>query len=273
MKANVKAIAGLVRKAKKKLYQGKRDEALELMKRAVALDDNSGVLVQVIKVIGRKKPRTEYHEDESGEAGDGQYPDSGGSPPAADQPPSDEGEERKPQMSQEDRIQQFFEASDREYEAGHQQKALAYLKRAARLFPDDPGVRERIDLLRTRIKAENLVSIAMKNLQAGEAVKALVLAREVFETMPDARGLDELLDSLEQGPPARPSSPPAEPAPAPAKEENDPAEEYIARVRSLVQANSLLEAASVAEEAYGRHSDNSLLKEFVDNFRKLGLLE
>ncbi|MBN2586272.1 MAG: hypothetical protein JXR55_03175, partial [Candidatus Fermentibacteraceae bacterium] len=64
MKKNVKVIASLVRKAKKKLYQGKRDEALDLIKKAVNIDDNNGVLVQVIKVIGKKKVRTDY-EDES----------------------------------------------------------------------------------------------------------------------------------------------------------------------------------------------------------------
>ncbi len=63
MRKNVKIIASLVRKANRKLNHGKKGEALELMKKAVNVDDNNGVLVEIIKVIGRKKTTAELEDE------------------------------------------------------------------------------------------------------------------------------------------------------------------------------------------------------------------
>jgi hypothetical protein len=92
--------------------------------------------------------------------------------------------------------------------------------------------------------------------------------------LPDATGLHELLSALEdesstfsddipdEVPPQRPSGSTAVPA-----------EEYIANIRQMVQDNALVKAAELARKAFGIHPDNALLSEFVDNFRKLGLLD
>lgn len=268
MKKNVKIIASLVRKAKKKLIQGKRDEALDLMRKAVEIDDNNGVLVQVIKVIGKKKLKTDYQEETAPEP----EPEPEVKPMPEPEPAADMNQERKPPMAPEDQLSKLFEASDREYGKGHQQKAIAYLKRARQLAPDDPEVQSRIDLLKARIKSANLVQIARDKFESGETVKAVVLAREAFEILPLATGLDRLLEDIEGS--ETHSAPELEPAPR--KQDTagaSSAEEYITGIRQLVQDNSLVAAAELAEKAHGIHPDDALLSEFMDNFRKLGLLD
>lgn len=276
MKKNVKIIASLVRKAKKKLYQGKRDEALDLMRKAVEIDDNNGVLIQVIKVIGKKKLKTDYQEETTPEMEPEPEPKPEPEPEVTPvpepEPAADMNNERTPSMASEDRLFKLFEASDMEYEKGHQQKAVAYLKKARQLAPDDPEVLNRIDLLKTRIKSANLVQIARQKLESGETVKALVLAREAFNIHPLAAGLDRLLEDLESSSTPRA----AEPELTPRKTEGSTvtsAEKYISRIRQLVQDNSLEEAAELAEKAHGIHPDDALLSEFMDNFKKLGLLD
>ncbi|MFO8184113.1 MAG: hypothetical protein R6U39_08075 [Candidatus Aegiribacteria sp.] len=272
MKKNVKIIASLVRKSKKKLIQGKRDEALDLMRKAVEIDDNNGVLVQVIKVIGKKKLKTDYREETVPETEPEPEPEM--TPEPEPEPAADMNHERTSSMASEDRLFKLFEASDMEYENGHQQKAVAYLKKARQLAPDDPEVQSRIDLLRARIKSANLVQIARKKFESGETVKALVLAREAFDILPLATGLDRLLEDLEEG--SGTHEAPAEPEPIPQKPAGsavDSAGEYISRIRQLVQDNSLEKAAELAEKAHGIHPDDALLSEFMDNFKKLGLLD
>ena len=307
---NVKVIASLVRKSKKKLLQNKREEALELMRKAVNVDDNNGVLVQVIQAIGRKTLITEHREP----------------PPAAEEAPvqkqpepellvtpevpaaepeeeesqitteepvelleeawvveeqprekpepeakaMDNNQERMPSMPPEDQLTKLFEASDREYDNGNQQKAIAYLKRARKLDPDSPEVHSRIDILKAKIKSANLIRIAEKRLALGETARAIALARQAFDLKPDSAGMDELLTDLESMPAITSST-----AEVTYSEETQSGagDEYISRIRQLVQDNALEKAASVAEEALNIFPDNNLVIEFVENFKKLGLLE
>jgi len=287
---NVKIIASLVRKAKKKLHQGKRDEALELMKKAVNIDDNNGVLVQVIRAIGRKKvePETEdvVTEDAPPEVPE-DIPEDTQEPEPDPEPefepePTDNKQERKELMPPVDQLNKYFEASDREFENGNQQKAMAYLKKAGKLYPDNPDVQSRIDLLKMKLKSSNLVLIARKKLNAGDFTSAVATAREIFKMRPDTEGLDQLLRDIENQSEDNYTDPiddfedDFEEGYKESSEENavsDEAQEYIARIRQLVQGNSLEEAATFSKQAFGVHPDNKLLSEFVDNFRKLGLLD
>jgi tetratricopeptide (TPR) repeat protein len=288
VKKNVKILASLVRKAKKKLHQGKRDEALELMKKAVIVDDNNGVLVQVIKAIGRK--RTEAEQQDITENAQPELPED--SPLVTPEPevsemesepaPEEHNQERNELMSSEDQLNKYFEASDREFQNGHQQKALAYLKKAGKLYPGNPDVQARMDLLKIKLKSSNLVRIARKKLDSGDIKSAVGFAREIFELRPETNGLDQLLLDIENH---------SNDFSSPSKDgfdddfdddfdysveenaESDEAEEYITSIRQLVQENSLEEAASLAIRAFRIYPDNGLLSEFVDNFRKLGLLD
>ena len=337
MNKNVKLIASLVRKAKKKLLQNKREEALEFMKKAVNVDDNNGVLVQVIQAIGRKKlitepenqplvtpevPVAERPEEEplvTPEVPVVERPEE--EPlvtpevPVAERPEEEQVEvleeawmveeqpeeeqvevleeawmveeqpeekpepeakamknnhERIPSMPSEDQLTKLFEASDREYDNGNHQKAIAYLKRARKLNSDNPEVQSRIDILKTKIKSSNLIQIARKRLALGETSRAISLVRQAFNMRPDSAGLDELLSDLENT--SETSSPTSEVSDS-KETQSSASDEYISRIRQLVQNNSLEEAAMVAEEAFAIFPDDKLVVEFVDNFKKLGLLE
>ncbi len=317
MNKNVKVIASLVRKAKKKLLQDQREEALEFMRKAVNVDDNNGVLVQVIQAIGRKTLITESEDPppaaqeapvpellapEKAPVGKRVEPELLVTPevPAAaeeeeeeepvevleeawiveeEQPrekPEPEAEamennqERIPSMPPEDQLTKLFEASDREYDNGNQQKAIAYLKRARKLDPGNPEVGSRIDILKTKIKSANLIRIAGKRLALGETARAITLARQAFDLRPDSAGLDELLSDLESMPVT--TSPAAQVADS---RETRPgaSDEYISQIRQLVQDNALERAASIAEDALHIFPGDNLVVEFVENFKKLGLLE
>jgi tetratricopeptide (TPR) repeat protein len=300
---NVKVIASLVRKAKKKLLQDKREEALELMRKAVNVDDNNGVLIQVIQAIGRKTLITESQDQplaaQEAPVAERIEPELLVTPevPAAEQAkeepvelldeawiveeqpeekPEPEAEamennqERMPSMPSEDQLNKLFEASDREYDNGNQQKAIAYLKRAGKLDPSNPEIRLKIDLLKIKIKSANLVQIARKRLALGEATRAVALARQAFDLNPDSAGLDDLLSKLEDLPDVSSSTPEVS---EPRETRSGASAEYIARIRQLVQDNALEKAASVAAEAFIFFPDDDLIVEFVGNFKKLGLLE
>ncbi len=319
----MKVIASLVRKAKKNLLQGKREEALEYMRKAVTVDDNNGVLVQLIQAIGRKKlitesedqplvtpemPAAEQAEPEpvevleetwtSEEQAEEQLvedldeawivEEKAEEEPVevleeswiieeqTDKKPEPEtkamknNQERTTSMPSEDQLTKLFEASDREFDNGNQQKAIAYLKKARKLDPDNPEVTSRINLLKIRIKSANLIQIAGKRLGLGETTRAISLARQAFSMRPDTAGLDELLSELESMPGISSSTSEVSDF---REAEPGSGDEYISRIRQLVQDNSLEEAASVAEEAFNIFPDNKLVVEFVENFQKLGLLE
>ena len=319
----MKVIASLVRKAKKNLLQGKREEALELMRKAVIVDDNNGVLVQLIQAIGRKKLITESEnqplitpeipaaeqaepepvqaleeswvveeeaeeepvealeeswvvEEEAEEEPVEALEESWVVEEKSEQKPEPEtkamgnSQERTTSMPSEDQLTKMFEASDREFDNGNQQKSIAYLKKARKLYPDNPEITSRIDLLKIRIKSANLIQIARKRLVLGETTRAISLARQAFSMRPDSAGLDELLSELESMTGLSSSASDISDV-----KETEPgfSYEYITRIRQLVQDNSLEEAASVAEEAFDNYPDDKLVLEFVDNFKKLGLLE
>lgn len=283
MRTNAKAIASLVRKAKKKLHQGKREEALELMKKAVVIDDNTGVLIQIVQLIGSRKTQLDPVEeppdfpaeipeepDQKFEMTDLEIPYEDTSIPEPADKVVENNQERKAAMALDDQLDKLFEASDMEYNRGNQQKAIAYLKRAMKLDPDNSDIQNRIDTLKTKIKATNMVQIARKKLETGKVSETVEFARKVFELMPETPGLDELLSDIE-----RVSS---DPSPSSTTSVSNTrgvtsSEEYIEQIRQLVRDNFLEKAASLASRAFSIHPHNELLAEFLDNFIKLGLIE
>ena len=355
MRKNAKILASLVRKAKSKLQLNKREEALELMRKAVVIDDNNGVLVQVIKVIGKKKPQEETREetpeietldktpeveapDETpeietlDETPEVEAPDETPEIEAPDETPDIETledspdietledspeietledspeietledsaeietledaqeeepvrqvsapakaavenkQERKTLMASEDQLLKLFEASDNEFNNGHQHKAVAYMKRAKKLDPENPEVLYRVELVKIEIKSANLVSMARKKLEEGKASQAVELTRKAFSMMPATAGIDDLLTDIENE---------KYPLSSPSTDDDDPEiefddtepEDYITTVRQMVQDNQLEKAASFALESYKLHPEDKLLSEFIDNFKKLGLLD
>lgn len=262
MKQKVKHIARLVRKARKELEHNRRREALELMKKAVSIDDNNGLIVQVIQALDRREsmrmisdiPEKETVPDESDE-----------------QPqPSVEQVEGKVLMTKGERLAKLFEASDKAFNGGHQAKAIAYLKKARKLDPDNPEVETRIDSLKAKMKAANLISLARRNLKAGNVSNAVSFAQQAFEMMPEVDGLAELLENLENYTTDTVSD--AETADnSSIRTESD--KPYIAKIRQLIQDNSLEDAAGIALDSLQNNQDDELLLQFIENFKKLGLIE
>lgn len=262
MKQKIKHIARLLRKARKELEHNKRREALELMKKAVSIDDNDGLIVQVIQALDRRESMKMISDEPDNEP----LPDESDEQPQA----SVEQEEGKVSMTNGERLAKLFEASDKAFDGGHQAKAIAYLKKARKLDPDNPEVETRIDSLKTKMKAANLISLARRNLKAGNVSKAVNFVHQAFEMMPEIDGLAELLDDLENNAPDTPSH--AEDADnCNSRTESD--KPYIAKIRQLVQDNSLEEAASIAIDSLQNNQDDELLLQFIENFKKLGLIE
>jgi tetratricopeptide (TPR) repeat protein len=244
-----KRVEKLVTVAREKLLLGDREAALDDMREAVRLDGNRGLVIQVILELERGL------EEEL-------PPDTG---PAEAFYGSDD--ERKDSMPSEDRLDGLFAASDKAYDRGDQAAAMNLLKKARKLAPDSPEVAERLELLKKRIKSSNIVSIACKELEKGNHVRAVELSREAFDLLPEATGLDALLERLESLPATNGDS---------SREDRGPAVEvplYITEIRTLVQNNSLEEAAARAMAAYGEHPDDPLLEAFVVKFTRLGFLK
>ncbi|MCK4504144.1 MAG: hypothetical protein KAW14_00890 [Candidatus Aegiribacteria sp.] len=262
MKQNVKLIARLVRKAKKELDRNNRKEALELMKKAVSIDDNNGLVIQAIQSLDQKESAKTiswelYEEPFFNE------------PDEQPQAPVEE-RERKISMTKGDRLAKLFEASDKAFDGGHQAKAIAYLNKARKLDPDNTEVEARIDFLKTKMKAANLISLSRRNMKAGNLSEAVRFAHQAFEMMPGIDGLHELLEDIEKI-----DCNAASPAES-TNEDNSRTESnkpYIAKIRQLVQDNSLEEAASTALKSYEDNQDDELLLQFIENFKKLGLIE
>jgi len=127
----------------------------------------------------------------------------------------------------------------------------------------------RMALLRRRIKSANLVRIGRRELENGNPEKAVTIAREAFDLLPQAEGLKELLSELEltSGPEGIQAEDPSE------SKENPSAPGYIVDIRELVQENELEKAALKAQAMLESHPHDELLLRFVEKFRKLGLLK
>lgn len=261
MKQNLKLITRLVKKAKRELDHHDRREALELMKKAVSIDDNNGLVVQAIQSLDKKGSKKdismEVYEDSF-------FNDFDEQPQAPD-----EETEREVSMTKGEQLAKLFEASDRAFDGGHQAKAIAYLNKAQNLFPDNPEVETRISFLKTKMKASNLISLSRRNLKAGELSQAVSFANQAFEMMPEINGLHELLEDLEKID-FKTSS--AETSTIEDDKRTESDKPYIAVIRALVQDNALEEAAYVAVDSFRKNQNDELLQQFIDNFKKLGLI-
>ncbi len=262
MKQNEKFITRLVRKAKKELDSNNRTEALELMKKAVSIDDNNGLVIQAIQSINQKETAMtmswELYEEPFFDEPDEQP-----------QAPVEEIE-RKISMTKGDQLAKLFEASDKAFGEGHQAKAIAYLKKAKKLEPDNFEVEKRLDSLKIKMKATNLISLSRRDLKAGNLPEAVRFAHQAFEMMPGVNGLRELLEDLEKVDSNASSASESTNENITRAVSDKP---YIAIIRALVQDNSLEDAAYVALKSYEDNKDDELLLQFIKNFKKLGLIE
>ncbi len=247
-----KRVARLVENAKSELDAGSRNTALDLMKEAVRFDGNKGLVIQAILAIERTRtPATPSAPEEEISVG------------------ITTRRERNDSMASQDRLTELFASSDSAYEQGDQAGAINFLKQARKLAPDSKDATMRMALLRRRIKSANLVRIGRRELENGNPEKAVIIAREAFDLLPQAEGLKELLNEIEStgGLEGNHSADTSEP------EQTPDAPGYIVEIRELVQENELEKAASRAQSMLESHPADELLLRFVEKFRKMGLLK
>lgn len=183
-------------------------------------------------------------------------------------------------------LQSLFAQADRALAAGDESGAMSILRKAREAAPDSVEVKTRLLLLQKRIKAENMVRMGLRKLEAGEPLEALTAAGEAFALMPQVSGLEDLVGRLEktQAPrasasrtasaPAQTGTPPRAAAPRKAAHAGkvESADDYVRRVREQIQLSAFPRAALIASEGLEHHPDSDLLLTFVEKFRKMGLL-
>jgi len=195
--------------------------------------------------------------------------------------------ERNDTEDMDPKLEKAFRLSDQAFAAGDGAKAMAYLKKASQLFPDEPEIEERLNLLKTRIQAENLVNIGLKKLEEGDIRKAVAASRKAFHLLPDAEGLSNLLSLIEKAE-GNSAEEPAEgnnteepistvkEAPTETGEvhstENS-AMLWADRFRAAVKDEKFEEAGKMVSEAVKSHPNHPLLDSFHAKLKRLGFAE
>lgn len=246
----------LLIQAKEYLDQDRRDDALECVKRAIAADPGEMVITEVILNMERSKTK---------------------SPPKREtvvQPTV----ERNDTEDMDPKLEKAFRLSEEALAAGSSAKAMAYLKKASQLFPDEPEVDERLNLLKTRIQAANLVEIGLRKLEEGDLRKAVAASRKAFHLLPEIEGLNELLSRIEiveeSGTLEMPDT--DEEAPDQAEEtltSESGAMLWADRIRAAVKDEKFEEAGRMVTEAVRSHPNHPLLDSFHAKLKRLGFAE
>ncbi len=253
-----KRVEALLRQAREQLEKGLREEALQSVKKALEEDPGEMIITEVILGMETSNDSPDdydvYNKMENYRR------------PSVERT---EAEDMDP------KLEKAFMLSDQALASGDDARALAYLKKAAQLFPGDPAVEEKLALLKTGIRAANLVKIGMKKLEEGDIPKAVAASRKAFELMPGAPDLQKLLNMLENTG-ASPSQTPDEPEES---EEGPPAVPeagamlWADRIRAAVKDDRFEEAGKMVAEAVRNHPDDPLLDSFHTKLKRLGFVE
>lgn len=241
-----------LRDARKFLEEGDRESALEFIRKALAADPGEMTITEVLLEMERSR----------------EVP----SADTASRPPL----ERTESSDMDPKLEKAFRLSDEALDSGNEAKALAYLKKAVTLFPDEPEAAERLEALKTRIRAGNLVAIGMKKLEEGDLARATVASRKAFQLMPDAAGLQELLSGIEMASESDGAGP--EPASGVRSGAEDDLHDagamlWIDRIRAAIKAEKFEEAGQMVTEAVRNHPGDPLLGSFHIKLKRLGFAE
>ncbi|MFO7625884.1 MAG: hypothetical protein R6V62_01340 [Candidatus Fermentibacteraceae bacterium] len=250
--------------AHRNAVSGNRERALELIRKALALDPDERVITETILAMEQgsapAKPR-----------------------PAPVIPDPVRLPERTDPMAIDPKLEKALDLSEQCRRSGDNAKALAYLKKAKGLFPDSSLVEERLTTLTTCLQAETLISVGRKRMEQGEMQKAVSAARQAFAVLPDTPGLCELLSELE----AISRNSPAVQFEGEYRHDIDlndgedfeeyedtpySVDDFIERIRQLVRDDRWDEAAILVEQGVSDFPDNELLETFKVKFKRLGFL-
>lgn len=260
-------VRDFIKDAHRNAVSGNRERALELIRKALALDPDERVITEAILEMeqGATPPRKR---------------------PAPVTPDPVRLSERTDPMAIDPKLEKALDLSEQCRRSGDNAKALAYLKKARVLFPDNHLVSERLTSLTSCLQAETLISVARKRMDQGEMQKAVSAARQAFAALPDAPGLCELLSDLE----AVSRNSPAVQFEGEYRHDidlndgedledeeyedtPDSVDDFIERIRQLVRDDRWDEAAILVEQGVSDFPDNELLETFKVKFKRLGFLD
>ncbi len=247
--------------AKRYSVQGNRDLALGSIKKALALDPGEMVITEVLISMERV--------DNSGEQFEGKSP--------VKNTVQISTSERNKTADMDSKLEKIYRLSDEALASGNKSKALAYLKKAVELYPEDQEAEQKLSQFKNRVRAENLVKIGMKKLSEGDTKKAIIASRRAFNLLPDVDGLNELVDLIEQsGGSVKGKLRQKTETVKAAGTNNTPEGEALLwadRIRTAVQDDQFEEAGKMVAEAVRRHPNDALLDSFYTKLKRLGFVK
>jgi len=248
--------------ARRYSIQGNRDLALDSIKKALAIDPGEMVITEVLISMERAGGSEIQFDDNAPLKNTVQTSTS----------------ERNKTADMDSKLEKIYRLSEEAVASGNNSKALAYLKKAAELFPNDQEVDQKLQQFKDRVRAENLVKIGMKKLSEGDTRKAIIASRRAFNLLPDVDGLKELINLIEQSDKNTDEEKPPEETPVAkaATNRNTPEGEALLwadRIRTAVQDDQFEEAGKMVAEAVKRHPDDALLDSFYTKLKRLGFVK
>ncbi len=249
--------------------QGDRNRALDSIKKALVIDPGEIVITETLIAMER--------------GGNTSYLDKDDHPENISV--SGLSTERNETVNMDSKLEKIFRLSDEALAAGNDSKALAYLKKAVQLFPDEQTADKKLQQLKNRIRAGNLVKIGAKKLSEGDIEKSIAASRKAFDLFPATKGLEDLLNSIEKVHATISSkdhdqkvNPVSEdeiiiPQEEPENENQDgEALLWADRIRTAVKDDKFEEAGKMVAEAVKRHPNDTLLDSFYSKLKRLGFV-
>ena len=262
-------------RAKKHASQGNRNAAIDCIKEALSIDPGEMLITEVLLSLEREHNK----------------------PSVTDKPEKNNNIEQQSTIERissqpmDAKLEKIFLLSDKAREVGDDVKAIAYLKKARKLYPDNSDVEEKLQALKTLVGASNLVLIGLKALDNDNISKAINASRKAFNLDPNANQLQELISRLEDlsseetemPKPEIKLEPKPKPKPKPKKidktiekteiDEDSPEGEALLwadRVRRAVQDDEFEEAGKMVADAIAKFPQDELLNSFYSKLKRLG---
>ena len=243
--------------AKQYAADGDRNHALDSIRKALAVDPGEILITEVLISMERSGTGIETQEDI-------------GTPDTEVQQPGNTIE-RNNTADMDAKLEKLFNLSDKALSSGNEAKALAYLKKAFKLFPEASEAEKRLQKLKNRIRAGNLVKIGLKKVSSGDIEKAISASRKAFDLLPAAEGLEELLSSIEAASEPAPGEEEEE-ASGPEEERESGAQLWADRIRTAVKDDRFEQAGEMVTEAVKSHPGDTLLDSFYSKLKRLGFV-
>ncbi|MBD3370405.1 hypothetical protein GF402_08610 [Candidatus Fermentibacteria bacterium] len=299
----------LVRRARSELENGNRNEALGILKKALALDPGSNAITEVMLEIENEMSSSKASDKP--EASPEYTAPAAQKTAAAPNPKTDSDKQKRParktgrsssglksvpdarpvrkkaapqtpkpssdkEGSDDSGLQALLQQLDNALDEGEEARAKSLMGKVKKLSPDTESLRQRMARLKNLLKAKKAIAKGQSELKSGEPAKAVRYARMAFDHNPRVEGLDSLLrrlESLEEidRSPTEGQEWAKEKEPQPGADPK--AESFVQKIREKVQISSFPEAAQLAKEALELYPDHELIATFAEKFKKMGLLE